>query len=169
MRSRASGRSGPPGDLLLVSVGLQPRQCPADPGWHRMASRLASRMGGGIRRESGNQPVSGRPARHWSDNLRLAEELEARVATLQGRDTADGSRPAPASTMSPGSSLGSRLTRGGGDKLQLLAHCSTSWFGGSGDVDVYVISGEAEGDVPRRQPALSRLAGAGIPSGRRWW
>jgi two-component system sensor histidine kinase KdpD len=44
-------------------------------------------MGRGLRRE----PRSACPRRTEAlvENLRLAEELEARVATLQGQDTAD--------------------------------------------------------------------------------
>src|SRR4029078_3584996 len=87
------------------------------------------------------------------ENLRLAEELEARVATLQGGDTADEilayAREHNVTPIIVGKPTPPRWR----DKIR--GSLLDKLVRGSGDVDVYVISGEIEGDVARGAPLPS--------------
>lgn len=90
------------------------------------------------------------------DNLRLAEELNARVATLHGRDTADEilayAREHNVTRILVGKPTHPRWRdKFRGSLLEKLIR-------GSGDVDVYVISGDVEGAAPRRLPTPSRVS-----------
>ena len=155
MREQGIREIWPAGDRLLVSVGPNPASARLIRAGHRMASRLACEWVV-VYVENPAISLSAADREALVENLRLAEELEARVATLQGRDTADEilayAREHNVTRIIVGKPTHPRWRdKVRGSLLDKLVR-------GSGDVDVYVISGEVEGDVPRRPPSPSRVS-----------
>ncbi|HEU5154281.1 MAG TPA: sensor histidine kinase KdpD, partial [Gemmatimonadales bacterium] len=153
MREQGIREIWPAGDRLLVSIGPNPASARLIRAGHRMASRLDC---GWVTVYVENPAVglSGSDRDALVGNLRLAEELGAQVATLHGRDTAEEilayAREHNVTRILVGKPTHPRWR----DKLR--GSLLDKLVRGSGDVDVYVITGEAEGEMPRRPPVLSR-------------
>jgi two-component system sensor histidine kinase KdpD len=135
-------RIWPTSERLLVCVGPSPMSARLVRSASRMASRLSA-VWVALHVESDRSPVM-RPAdrRRLDDNLRLAEELGAQVATVAGSDFADTvlnyARAQNITKIVVGRPQQSRwheLFRGA-IVYELIRRC--------GDIDVYVISGDAE-------------------------
>jgi two-component system, OmpR family, sensor histidine kinase KdpD len=155
MREQGIREIWPAGDRLLVSIGPNPASARLIRAGHRMASRLDCEWVV-VYVENPAISLSSADREALVENLRVAEELEARVATLQGRDTADEilayAREHNVTRIIVGKPTHPRWRdKVRGSLLDKLVR-------GSGDVDVYVISGEVEGDVPRRPPSPSRVS-----------
>jgi two-component system sensor histidine kinase KdpD len=155
MREQGIREIWPAGDRLLVSIGPNPASARLIRAGHRMASRLDCEWVV-VYVENPAISLSTADREALGENLRLAEELQARVATLQGRDTAEEilayAREHNVTRIIVGKPTHPRWRdKVRGSLLDKLVR-------GSGDVDVYVISGEVEGDVPRRPPSPSRVS-----------
>jgi two-component system sensor histidine kinase KdpD len=146
----------PAGDRILVCVGPNPAGARLLRAGHRMATRLHCEWVA-LHIERPGRGLSPDEREMLIENLRLAEELGALTVTGQGQEPADEilayAREHNISRIIVGKPTHSRWRDllGKGSMLDRLVR-------GSGDVDVFVMTGEVEGAAPRRRPALRRTS-----------
>ena len=146
----------PTGDRLLVCVGPNPAGARLLRSGHRMATRLHCDWVA-LHVEIPGRGLSPEAREILVDNLRLAEELGALTVTRQGAEPADEilayAREHNIARIIVGKPTHARWRDlvGRGSMLDKLVR-------GSGDIDVYVMTGEQEGAAPQRRPALRRTS-----------
>ncbi|HTS89225.1 MAG TPA: sensor histidine kinase KdpD [Gemmatimonadales bacterium] len=139
----------PAGERLLVAVGSNPASARLVRAGRRIAERLHCEWVALHVETPGATPVSTEGRAALIDNLQLAEEFGARTVTVQGRDVAEEIL-AYARAQNVTRILIGKPTHGRwrdwfrGSLVDRLVR-------GSGEVDVYVITGEVEAG-PRRRP-----------------
>ncbi|MEP6472474.1 MAG: ATP-binding protein, partial [Gemmatimonadota bacterium] len=144
----------PTGDRLLVCVGPNPSGGRLLRAAHRMATRLHCEWVA-LHVEMPGRGLSPADREVLVDNLRLAEELGALTVTRQGQETADEilayAHEHNISRIIVGKPTHPRWRDlfGRGSLLDRLVR-------GSGDVDVYVMTGEIENTATRRRPSIRR-------------
>jgi two-component system sensor histidine kinase KdpD len=146
----------PTGDRLLVCIGPNPAGARLLRSGHRMATRLHCEWVA-LHIENPARGLSPDEREMLVDNLRLAEELGALTVTGQGQEPADEilayAREHNISRIIVGKPTHPRWRDllGRGSTLDRLVR-------GSGDVDVYVMTGEVEATAARRRPELRRTS-----------
>lgn len=146
----------PAGDRLLVCVGPNPAGARLVRAGHRMATRLHCEWVA-LHVERPGRGLSPTDREMLTENLRLAEELGALTVTGQGQEPADEilayAREHNIARIIVGKPTHPRWRDllGRGSMLDRLVR-------GSGDVDVYVMTGDVEGAAPRTRPPLRRTS-----------
>src|SRR4029077_11689499 len=141
----------PAGERLLVCIGPNPAGARLIRAGKRMAASLQCDCLV-VYVESPDQPVSDADRTALAQNLQLAQELGAQTTTLSGHDVAaevlDYARGQNVTKIIVGKPTHSRWR----DKI--FGATLDALVRGSGDVDVYVMTGEVPDDRPgRRRPA----------------
>lgn len=151
MREHSIRETWPAGERLLVCVGANPESARLVRAGRRIAGRLRSEWVALHVETMGATPLSGENRAALVENLQLADEFGARTVTLQGHDVAEEllayARAHNVTRIVIGKP-GRRPIRDrfGGSLVDRLVR-------GSGDIDVYVITGEVGGG-PRKRPPM---------------
>ncbi|MEO8139589.1 MAG: sensor histidine kinase KdpD [Gemmatimonadota bacterium] len=151
MRDHGIRETWPAGERVLVCVGANPESARLVRAGRRIAAILRSEWVALHVDTTGAAPLSDENRAALVENLQLADEFGARTVTLQGHDVAEEvlayARAHNVTRIVVGKPTHRRLRdRLAGSLVDRLVR-------GSGDVDVYVITGEVE-DRPRQRPAM---------------
>ncbi len=151
MREHGIRETWPAGERLLVCVGANPASARLVRAGRRIAGNLRCEWIALHVETPGAAPIAEGDQAALIDNLQLAEEFGARTETLQGHDVAEEvlayARAHNVTRILVGKPTHRRL------RDRLRGSLVDRLVRGSGDVDVYVITGEVE-DRPRLRPTL---------------
>jgi two-component system sensor histidine kinase KdpD len=151
MREHGIRETWAAGERLLVCIGANPASARLVRAGRRIAATVRCEWIALHVATPGAAPLAESDQAALVDNLQLADEFGARTVTLQGHDVAEEvlayARAHNVTRIVVGKPTHRRWRdRIGGSLVDRLVR-------GSGDVDVYVITGEVE-DRPRQRPAL---------------
>ena len=157
MQEHGIRETWPAGERLLVCIGPNPAGARLVRAGKRMATTLKCEWVV-LYVEAPGQRISARDREALQQNLQLAEELGAQTVTLSGLNAAEEvlayARAHNATKIVVGKPTHPRWRdKVFGSMLDQLVR-------GSGDVDVYVITGDVEGEAVRRGPVVGRTAPA---------
>jgi two-component system sensor histidine kinase KdpD len=151
MREHGIRETWPAGERLLVCVGANAASARLVRAGRRIAATLRCEWIAVHVETPGAAPHTEEARAALVDNLQLADEFGARTVTLQGHDVAEEllayARAHNVTRIVAGKPTRRRL------RDRLRGSLVDRLVRGSGDVDVYVITGEVE-DRPRARPAL---------------
>jgi two-component system sensor histidine kinase KdpD len=176
MRDHAIAKTWPVAERVLVCVSPSPQAGLLVRAGRRLATRLGAEWIVAYVETPANAKLSQADRKRVVQTLRLAEQLGAETATLSGPTMSEEilgySRARNVSKIvigKPARSLWKRL---------LLGSIVDALVRGSGDIDIYVVSGDREGAVPKpvRPPAeptdwpayLEALAAVALCTGIAW-
>ncbi len=151
MREHGIRETWPAGERLLVCVGANPASARLVRAGRRIAGTLRCEWVALHVETPGTGPLGESDRAALVDNLQLADEFGARAVTLQGHDVAEEVLAYARAHNVTRIVVGKPTRRRVRDRLR--GSLVDRLVRGSGDVDVYVITGEVD-DRPRKRPAV---------------
>jgi two-component system sensor histidine kinase KdpD len=153
MREHGIRETWPAGERLLVCIGPNPAGTRLVRAGKRMATSLKCEWVV-LYVEAPGQRISASDRDALVQNLQLAEELGAQTVTLSGLNAAEEVLAYARSHNATKIVVGKPTHAAWRDKL--FGSMLDQLVRGSGDLDVYVITGDVEGEVVRRGPLVGR-------------
>jgi two-component system sensor histidine kinase KdpD len=151
MREHGIHEIWPAGERLLVCVGANPASARLVRAGRRIAATVRCEWIAVHVETPGAAPLAKGDQAALVDNLQLADELGARPVTLQGHDVAEEILAHARAQNVTRIVVGKPTRRHWRDRFR--GSLVDRLVRGSGDVDVYVITGEVE-DRPRQRPVM---------------
>jgi two-component system sensor histidine kinase KdpD len=158
MREHGIRETWPAGERLLVCIGPNPAGARLVRAGKRMATSLKCDWVV-LYVEAPGQRISASDRDALVQNLQLAEELGAQTVTLSGLNPAEEVLAYARAHNATKIVVGKPTHASWRDKL--FGSMLDQLVRGSGDLDVYVITGDVEGEVVRRGPLVGRPSALG--------